>query len=84
MSYSEYADSTAIHFSHIDLMQLRVSCPDLRTKNEKQFKYDLIEQYDLDAKKIEEYREDIASTCHFTPGAYNFLIDLQIKGTFYK
>ena len=40
--------------------------------------------YDLDAKKIEKYREDIASTCHFTPGAYNFLIDLQIKGTFYK
>ena len=85
MSYSEYADSTAIHFSHIDLMQLRALYdPDLRTKNAKQFKYDLIEQYDLDAKKIEEYREDIASTCHFTPGAYNFLIDLQIKGTFYK
>ena len=38
----------------------------------------MIEQYDLDAKKIEEYREDIASTCHFTPGAYNFLIDMQM------
>ena len=79
MSYSEYADSTAIYFSHIDLMQIRALYdPDLRTKNEKQFKDDLIEQYGLDAKKIEEYREDIASTCHFTPGAYNFLIDMQM------
>ena len=79
MSYSEYADSTAIYFSHIDLMQLKALYdPDLKTKNEKQFKHDLIEQYDLDAKKIEEYREDIASTCHFTPGAYNFLIDMQM------
>ena len=78
MSYSEYSDSTAIHFSHIDLMQLRALYdPDLLTKNEKQFKDDLIEQYGLDSRKIEEYREDIASTCHFTPGAYNFLIDVQ-------
>ena len=79
MSYSEYADSTAIYFSHIDLMQLRALYdPDLRTKNEKQFKDDLIEQYDLDANKIKKYKGDIASTCHFTPGAYNFLIDMQM------
>ena len=37
MSYSEYSDSTTIHFSHIDLMQLRALYdPDLRTKNELQ------------------------------------------------
>ncbi len=79
MSYSEYSDSTAIHFSHIDLMQLRTLYdPDLRTKNEKQFKDDLIEQYDLDANKIKKYKGDITSTCHFTPGAYNFLIDMQM------
>ena len=47
-------------------------------KNEKKFKDNLIEQYGLNAKKIEEFREDIASTCHFTPGAYNFLIDMQM------
>ena len=68
-----------MYFSYIDLMQLRALYdPGLSINNEKQFKDDLIEQYGLDPKKIEKYREDIASTCHFTPGAYNLLIDMQM------
>jgi len=39
---------------------------------------DLIDQFDLNRNKIEEYKDDIVSTCHKKPSEYDFIIDLQI------
>ena len=37
-----------------------------------------VAKFDLDQKRIEEYKDDIVSTCHKKPSEYDFLIDLQI------
>ena len=41
---------------------------------------DYVDQFELDRDKIEEYKEDIATTCHKKPSEYDFLIDLQTRG----
>lgn len=78
MSYSTYADSSAIHFSYVDLMQIRTLYePTLKIEKRKTVKRDLINQFDLNEEKINKYLDDISSACHIRPGAYDFLIDMQ-------
>ena len=78
MSYSKFSDDN-IYFEHIDLMMLHaIHHPDLQDVKEVISTNEYVEQFGLDRDKIEEYKEDIASTCHKKPGEYDFLIDLQI------
>ena len=39
---------------------------------------DYVNKFDLDRNKIEDYKDDIVSTCHKKPSEYDFLIELQI------
>ena len=82
MSYSKFSDDN-IYFEHIDLMMLHaIHHPDLQGRKGVISTNDYVDTFDLDRNKIEEYKEDIASTCHKKPSEYDFLIDLQ-KNTNY-
>ena len=81
MSYSKFSDDN-IYFEHIDLMMLHaIHHPDLEGRKGVVSTNDFVDQFELDRDKIEEYKEDIATTCHMKPSEYDFLIDLQVKDT---
>ena len=78
MSYSKFSDDN-IYFEHIDLMMLHaIHHPDLEERKGVISTSDYVAKFDLDRNKIEEYKDDIVSTCHKKPSEYDFLIDLQI------
>jgi hypothetical protein len=78
MSYSKFSDDN-IYFEHIDLMMLHaIHHPDVGGRKGVVSTKDYIDQFDLNRDKIEEYKDDIVSTCHKKPSEYDFLIDLQI------
>ena len=79
MSYSDHSSSYDNYFSYVDLMMLRtVYDPKLETRKGIVTTYDVVSRFDLNKDKIEEYKEDIRSTCYHSPSAYGFLIDIQI------
>ena len=78
MSYSKFSDDN-IYFEPIDLMMLHaIHHPDVQGRKGVISTSDYVEQFNLNRNKIEEYKEDIASTCHKKPSEYGFLIDIQI------
>ena len=78
MSYSKFSDDN-IYFEHIDLMMLHaIHHPDLEGRKGVTLTSDYVDKFNLDRNKIEEYKDDIVSTCHKKPSEYDFLIDLQI------
>ena len=80
MSYSKFSDDN-IYFEHIDLMMLHaIHHPDFKGRKGVISTNDYVDRFKLDRGKIEEYKEDIATTCHKKPSEYDFLIDLQTKG----
>ena len=78
MSYSKFSDDN-IYFEHIDLMMLHaIHHPDNEGIKGVISTNDFVDKFDLDRDKIEEYKEDITTTCHRKPSEYDFLIDIQI------
>lgn len=78
MSYSEYADHQKSFFSHIDLMMIQ-AIYDPATPAMKDSITDkiLIEHYELNENKVEEFKNNIQNACYKQPGNYDFLINLQ-------
>ena len=56
--------------------------PDLQGRKGVVSTNDYVEKFNLNRNKIEEYKNDIASTCHKKPSEYGFLIDIQIGKEF--
>ena len=80
MSYSKLSDDN-IYFEYIDLMMLHaIHHPDLQGRKGVISTNDYVDEFDLNKDKIEQYKEDIATTCHKKPSEYDFLIALQTKG----
>ena len=78
MSYSPHADEQ-IYFTHVDLMMLQaLYTPDLALIKDTVSGGELIEHFSLSEERVLEKRMDISSTCHRTPGAYDYLIDMQL------
>ena len=79
MSYSKFSDDN-IYFEHIDLMMLHaIHHPDVEGRKGVVSSEDYINQFDLNRNKIEEYKDDIVSTCHKKPSEYDFLIDFRLE-----
>ena len=78
MSYSTYADQD-VYFTHVDLMMLQaIYSPEVSLWKDKVIRTALVEAFDLNENKVFEKRGDISSTCHREPGAYDYLIDMQL------
>lgn len=78
MSYSEFADHQANYFTHIDLMMLQaIYDPGLPNQKNAIHTGIIVDYFDLDRKKIEKLKNDIPSTCHRQPQAYDFLVQMQ-------
>ena len=79
MSYSDQRSRYDNYFSHVDLMMLQaIYDPKLQGRKGVITTQEYVAKFDLDQKRIEEYKEDIKSTCYPNPSAYDFLIDIQI------
>ena len=86
MSYRFEAD-TVPYFSHVDLMQLSILYNPLVKEWSDKYKGEvsnmhisrpwLIETFNLSEKKLENYEENIDTACNVSPGAYDFLIEMQ-------
>ena len=78
MSYSEFADHKANYFTHIDLMMLQaIYDPGLPHQKNAIHTGIIVDYFDLDRKKIDLLKNDIPSTCHRQPLAYDFLVEMQ-------
>ena len=78
MSYSTYADQE-VYFTHVDLMMLQaIYSPEVSLRKDKIIRTALVEAFDLNENKVFDKRGDISSTCHREPGAYDYLIDMQL------
>ena len=78
MSYSTYADQD-VYFTHVDLMMLQaIYSPEVSLWKDKIIRAALVEAFDLNENKVFGKRGDISSTCHREPGAYDYLIDMQL------
>ena len=79
MSYSDLKSPYDNYFSYVDLMMLQaVYDPKIEGKKGMITTEEYVSKFDLDHEKIEEYKEDIKSTCYKNPSEYEFLIDIQI------
>ena len=79
MSYSDLKSPYDNYFSYVDLMMLQaVYDPKIEGKKGMVTTEEYVSKFDLDHEKIEEYKEDIKSTCYKNPSEYKFLIDIQI------
>jgi len=79
MSYSDLKSPYDNYFSYVDLMMLQaVYDPKIEDKKGMITTEEYVTKFDLDHEKIEEYKEDIKSTCYKNPSEYEFLIDIQI------
>ncbi len=86
MSYRFEAD-TVPYFSHVDLMQLSILYNPLVKEWSDKYKGEvrnmhisrpwLIQTFNLSEKKLENYEENIETACNVSPGAYDFLIEMQ-------
>ncbi len=86
MSYNRNSENFP-YFNHIDLMQLSVLYNPLVKKVAWESSYDpnfihvsrekVIEIFNLSEEKIENYEENIEAACTVSPGAYDFLIEMQ-------
>jgi hypothetical protein len=84
MTY-EKAGPQVPYLSHIDLMQLQILYhPEFQNKYSSGIKYSylnrdrVINQLGLSEERVAYYEENIEETCYQKPGAYDYLIDMQI------